>query len=184
MPSDSRAVPIDSGRSDDNPLRDRHRGGEAGDALLIGFGDWSCLAPLAGIAEIIAPPRDVTPVPFSVPWLLGVTHYRGNLLPLFDLAGFFASLDNELVPHGGEDPKVLVVQHPALPFGCLVPRLIGKRRAAGRARPIEGPIKLPAALLSGVDVQGDQSHPVLDLKALADGLQSGLSATDAGVAAR
>lgn len=184
MPTDWRTASTDSPRGDAGPLAPPETGMPAGEAILVACGDRTCLVPLAGISEVIAPPREITPVPFAASWLLGITHYRGNLLPVFDLAGFFTSLGTELVPQRGEEPKVLVVQHLALPFGCLVTRIIGKRRPARRSEPIEGETTLPGALVSGVDVQDGRHHPILDLEALADGLQNELSATEAGLAAR
>src|SRR3546814_19981241 len=59
------------------------------------------------VVEILPMPQ-VTPVPGSQPWMLGVANIRGNLLPTVDLKQFLAG--QRTVPH--ESQRVLRLRQP------------------------------------------------------------------------
>lgn len=75
------------------------------------------VAPIGEIAEVIAMPTALTPVPLTKPWLLGIANVRGQLLPLADLAKFL-NLNSRAQQLSRR--KVLVVHQQDMLFGILV----------------------------------------------------------------
>jgi len=66
------------------------------------------LIPLSQSREVFPLPLQITPVPKSQPWVVGITSLRGDLLPLIDLNLFL---------HGSSSPadkrkRVIVLNHP------------------------------------------------------------------------
>lgn len=155
------------------------------EGYLLAVGVRRLLVPVANVLEVIALPREVTPVPGTVPWLLGIAHYRGNLLPIFDLAGFVAGCEGEVVAPVEAEPKVLVLPHADLAFGLAVSRLLGTRRCSGALRPpqeVESPVL--GRWASGVVTDEGEPLPVVDVDLLASDLQRALAAAEIGYAPR
>lgn len=82
------------------------------------------LAPLEQIAEVIELPGDLTRIPGTKTWLLGVANHRGTLLPVYDLG----SLLEGGAPQPVASDRVLVVRQPDVPCGLLVNETVGIRR--------------------------------------------------------
>lgn len=81
------------------------------------------IAPIGEISEVLAMP-DLTPMPLTKAWLLGVANVRGRLLPLTDLAGFLGLASDVRQ----KDRKVLVVDHSETFAGLLVDQVLGIMR--------------------------------------------------------
>ncbi len=74
------------------------------------------------VVEIMPMPQ-VTPVPGSQPWLLGVANIRGNLLPIVDLKQFLEG--ERTVLH--ESQRVLIVRQPGGDVAVTIDELFGQR---------------------------------------------------------
>ncbi|MDO5768903.1 MAG: chemotaxis protein CheW [Psychrobacter sp.] len=79
------------------------------------------VAPMGEVSEVLSMP-DLTTVPLTKPWLLGVANVRGRLLPLTDLAKFLA-LPSRQVRQSLR--KVLVIDQPDFYSGLLVDAVLG-----------------------------------------------------------
>lgn len=96
------------------------------------------LAPLGQISEVLEPPAEITPIPGTRPWVIGVANNRGTLLPIFDLS---------VLIHGGAAvprpaDRILVVRQEAIPCGLLVNEAIGIRHFESASRLAEPPAGL------------------------------------------
>jgi len=81
--------------------------------LASGFGE---------VLEILPLPQ-VTQVPGSQPWLLGLANVRGNLLPIVDLKQFLEG--ERTVLH--ESQRILLVRQPGGDVAVLIDELYGQR---------------------------------------------------------
>lgn len=81
--------------------------------LASGFGE---------VLEILPLPQ-VTTVPGSQPWLLGLANVRGNLLPIVDLKQFLEG--ERTVLH--ESQRILLVRQPGGDVAVLIDELYGQR---------------------------------------------------------
>ncbi|MBK1723323.1 chemotaxis protein CheW [Thiocystis violacea] len=97
------------------------------------------LTPLEQIAEVLELPAEITRVPGTKPWLLGVANNRGTLLPIYDLASLIEGGKPQSRRRGQDAPverrrdairsreRVLVVRQDELPCGLVVSEAIGMR---------------------------------------------------------
>src|SRR3546814_9266487 len=105
-------------------------------AYEVRISDWSsdvCSSDLrigqrrlaSGFDEVveILPMPQVTPVPGSQPWMLGVANIRGNLLPTVDLKQFLEG--ERTVLH--ESQRVLIVRQPGGDVAATIDELFGQR---------------------------------------------------------
>ena len=74
------------------------------------------------VVEILPMPQ-VTPVPGTQPWMLGVANVRGNLLPIVDLKQFLEG--ERTVLHEGQ--RVLIVRQPGGDVAVTIDELYGQR---------------------------------------------------------
>jgi twitching motility protein PilI len=81
------------------------------------------LAPLDQVAEVLGVPGDITPVPGTKSWVVGVANHRGTLLPVFDLA----ALTQGGQPVRRDTDRILVVRQDELPCGLVASAVIGIR---------------------------------------------------------
>lgn len=81
------------------------------------------IAPLGEVSEVLALP-DLTTMPLTKPWLLGVANVRGRLLPLTDLAEFLGIQSQERL----KNRKVLVIDKGETFAGLLVDQVLGISR--------------------------------------------------------
>ncbi|WP_329742600.1 chemotaxis protein CheW [Dyella sp. A6] len=97
----------------------------------IGYraGNRPLVSAIDEINELLAVPT-LTPVPGTLPWLLGVANVRGNLVPVVDLARF---LFNERTPPT-ERARLLVVRQGAGNVALLVDEVFGQRTVDAEQR--------------------------------------------------
>ncbi|HEN47100.1 MAG TPA: purine-binding chemotaxis protein CheW, partial [Mizugakiibacter sp.] len=88
----------------------------------IGFrlGSYYFVSDISEVSEILTP-LPMADVPGTLPWLLGVTNLRGNLVPVVDLGHF---LFNE-VTRSTPRTRLLVVYQPGGNVGLLVDEISG-----------------------------------------------------------
>jgi twitching motility protein PilI len=93
------------------------------EGVLFSVGGHPLIAPLGEVKEIINYTADITPVPGTRSWLLGVANVRGNLLPVVDLQAYL--LGRSTV--SGRRSRVLVIDHNGVYSGLLVDQMVGIR---------------------------------------------------------
>src|SRR5579864_1687484 len=49
------------------------------------------LLPLRAVREVVSPPHKLTLLPSCPPWMLGITAWRGHVIPVVDLALYFTT---------------------------------------------------------------------------------------------
>ncbi len=81
------------------------------------------VAPLGEVSEVLAMP-ELTSMPLTKPWLLGVANVRGRLLPLTDLVAFLGLQSTVRL----KDRKVMVIDHGDIFAGILVDQVLGIMR--------------------------------------------------------
>jgi twitching motility protein PilI len=111
--------------------------------VLFRVRDRLFLAPLGQIAEVLEPPADITALPGTKPWVLGVANNRGTLLPIFDLA----TLVYGGTPSRRDSDRILVVRQDEPPCGLVVGEAIGIRHFEAERRSLSPPTG--ADLLAG-----------------------------------
>lgn len=78
--------------------------------------------PTAAVREVYAL-KDLTPVPCTPAFVLGVINWRGQILPVIDIKKFF-----DLPERGITDlHKVIIVQHEKMELGILADLIVGVR---------------------------------------------------------
>lgn len=126
-------------------------------AVLFRVGRRSLLTPLEQIAEVLELPWDITRVPGTKPWLLGVANNRGTLLPIYDLAALIEGTApqarrkrQDRVQERRRETvrtreRVLVVRQKELPCGLVVSEAVGMRYIRNGDRVDEVPDGLGAS---------------------------------------
>lgn len=76
------------------------------------------------VREVLMLPEDVTRVPGSKRWLLGIANLRGHLLPLIDVKLLLGSGRTSL----RRGTRVISVNHREVPAGIVVDEVMGFRR--------------------------------------------------------
>jgi len=71
----------------------------------------------------VYPLRQLTPVPCTPPFVLGIINVRGQILSVVDLKKFFDLPENGL----SDLNKVIIIHHEAMEFGILADRVLGVR---------------------------------------------------------
>ncbi len=127
------------------------------------------LAPRDHVREVLMLPDEITRVPGTARWLLGLANIRGQLLPLIDL---------HMLLGGGRtnqdrDCRVISVNHREIPAGLLVDEVSGFRRFVDgeyRKKPPQTVVRCES-YLTGAFERGTDEWPVFDLRALVSGEQ-------------
>lgn len=90
----------------------------------VGFrlGKLRLAAAIDDIVEILTLP-DITPVPGSLHWMLGVANVRGTLLPVVDLKQFLTG--ERTVMHEGQ--RAIVIKQPGGNVAVVIEELYGQR---------------------------------------------------------
>ncbi len=98
----------------------------------IGFrvGERLFVSSIHEVNEILGMPANVTPVPATRNWLLGVANVRGNLIALVDLKHFL--LDQRT--HVSDRTRVLWVKQQGGGVGLLVDEVLGQRNLTDEQR--------------------------------------------------
>lgn len=132
--------------------------------VLFRIGDLSLLAPIEEIGEVLELPVDITPVPATRAWVLGIANNRGTPLPIFDLRAFlFGSATDS-----GSRNRVLVMRRDEFPLGLLVSDVIGIRHfdeEKQAARIPTPPDAVEPFVVGGFEL-ASEPHPVLSLHRL------------------
>lgn len=107
----------------------------------------------------VHPLRDLTPLPCTPSFVLGIVNVRGRILPVLDLKKFF-----DLPEHGLTDlHRIILVQGVDLEFGLLADVIVGVRSVAADALQPSLPTLtgIRAEYLKGI---GEDRLVVLDLE--------------------
>ena len=139
--------------------------------ILFRVGERLLLTPLDQIAEVLGVPEEVTPLPGTAQWVLGVANNRGTLLPIFHLN----SLIHGGVPTRRDADRLMVVREEGLPCGLVASEVIGIRRFAVTARLADLPTGLGVLrpFARAAFLLDDAAVPVIALdQLLADPLMS------------
>ncbi|MBN2887405.1 MAG: chemotaxis protein CheW [Chromatiaceae bacterium] len=141
-------------------------------AVLYRVRDQRFLSPLEEIAEVLEVPGDITRIPGTRPWFVGVANNRGTLLPIYDLGALIQGGLASRRAHPSGQPRardrVLVVRQSELPCGLIVSETIGMRHVPHAERVPGVPSGLgPSApyVESSFRVEGD-ALPLLHLDRL------------------
>ena len=161
-------------------LPDEARPPDSWSAVLFRVEQQPLLAPLEHIAEVLEVPWEITRVPGTKPWLLGVANNRGTMLPIYDLASLITGhpppLRRRLLDAGAERrrehirrrERVLVVRQDDLPCGLVVSETVGMRYVQNSDRmlePVEGWGAINRYVSTAYRLDG-QVLPVIELRAL------------------
>ncbi len=106
----------------------------------------------------VHPLRELTPLPCTPPFVLGIVNIRGRILPVLDLKKFF-----ELPEQGLTDlHRIILVRGNDLELGLLADVIVGVRRVAADSLqpPLPTLIGIRADYLKGI---GEERLVVLDL---------------------
>lgn len=84
-------------------------------SIVFGLDDAECALP-ADAVQGVERVTDITPVPNTASWILGVIHLRGAILSVVDLRGFFGLSTQPLTSRS----RLLVVTHGEMTIGLVV----------------------------------------------------------------
>ncbi len=134
-------------------LPDENQPPDSWTAVLFRVEQHRLLTPLEQLSEVLDLPLEITRVPGTKPWLLGVANNRGMLLPIYDLAALISggpSLIRQRLQEFAMErrreqvrrrERVLVVRQEGPPCGLAVSEAIGMRYVQNADRlevPVEG----------------------------------------------
>lgn len=83
--------------------------------LVFALHDVECALP-AETVQGVERLSDITPVPNTVPWVLGIVHLRGSIISVVDLRGFFGMPTQPLTQRS----RLLVVSKREMTIGVVV----------------------------------------------------------------
>ncbi|WP_428608055.1 chemotaxis protein CheW [Sedimenticola sp.] len=101
----------------------KHKVQQYWEGVLFSIAGLGVIAPLQEVKEILNYPEELTQVPGTQDWLLGMANIRGNLLPIIDLQQFLGGAPVVI----GRRSRVLVINHQGLYSGLLVGNVQGMR---------------------------------------------------------
>ena len=134
------------------------------EGVVFSVANTRVIAPLNEVCEILNFPLDVTDVPGTQPWMVGVANIRGSLLPIVDLQAF---LGGRLTTRGRHN-RTLVIHLREMLVGLLVDEQVGMRHFLDINRSPE--LLLDGKIVDYIDFSFDQDGerwPVFSMKALA-----------------
>ena len=104
------------------PPENRRRAEADLEVIEFGLAQERYAIPTAAVREVYAL-KDLTPVPCTPAFVLGVINWRGQILPVIDIKKFF-----DLPEHGITDlHKVIIVHHEKMELGILADLIVGVR---------------------------------------------------------
>jgi twitching motility protein PilI len=123
------------------------------------------LTPLEQVAEVLTVPAEITRVPGTKPWVMGVANNRGTLLPIYDLDECLSGTPTRRT----DQERVLVVRQEELPFGILVGGPVGIHhcQATMAVNPSPAAFGPMAPLIEGGFLRESEHLPVANLARLA-----------------
>lgn len=101
----------------------KHKIQQYWEGVLFSISGLGVIAPLQEVKEILNYPEELTQVPGTQAWLLGMANIRGNLLPIIDLQQFLGGAPLVI----GRRSRVLVINHQGVYSGLLVGNVQGMR---------------------------------------------------------
>jgi len=135
------------------------------EAVLFNITGLGVMAPLQEVKEILNYPDEVTRVPGTQAWLLGMANIRGNLLPIIDLQQCLGGAPVVI----GRRSRVLVINHQGIYAGLLVGDVQGMRHFLDEQR--TGVPALPEHIrqfVQGAYEAEGAARPVFSLNLLAE----------------
>lgn len=96
---------------------------EQWEGVVFSVANTRVVAPLNEVCEILNFPPEVTDVPGTHSWMVGVANIRGDLLPIVDLQVF---LGGKMTPRGRHN-RTLVIRFQGKQVGLLVDERVGMR---------------------------------------------------------
>jgi purine-binding chemotaxis protein CheW len=128
--------------------------------LVVRIGSSSFAIPMRSVLEVMTVPEFVTP-PFLVDWVVGVIHWRGEILSLVDLVAYGrsrgdATFAGDLAWQASESrgtARVVVVRdaEDAIRSGWIVDRVVGLRTfPSERVRPVPPTTSFPTSHANGL----------------------------------
>ena len=135
--------------------------------LAVVAGGVNYLLPLAQSGEIF-PLMAPQPVPYTLPWFVGVANLRGGLWGVVDLASFIGGEPPVPQPEGARAQARLVALNTLLEVNCalLVERLAGLRGLDAFAASAPAPAGSPAYFASRYTDSRGESWQEINLQAL------------------
>lgn len=121
-----------------------------------------CVA--AEAVQMVERLSDVTPVPNTVSWVLGVVQLRGNIVSVVDLASYLGLASTVVTPR----TRLLVMTHRGMTIGCVVDAVLEMRADSAGMQPAPGarPPDWLAPYSAQVYELGDRSIALVDVQRL------------------
>jgi len=133
------------------------------EGVVFSIANTRVVAPLNEVCEILNFPPEVTDVPGTHAWMVGVANIRGNLLPIIDLQAF---LGGRMTTRGRHN-RTLVIRFQDKFVGLLVDERVGMRHFLDANRCPE--LLLDGEVANYIDFsfkQDGDSWPVFSMRAL------------------
>lgn len=136
---------------------------EIWDGLAFSVAGVRVVSPMKEVSEMLPYPEDISLVPGSKNWMLGLANVRGTLLPVTDLQLFLGA--KAITP--SKTSRLLVVRLRGVVSGLLVPSVHGMRHfdLATRIRNVRIKGALGAYVFDAFRVD-KQAWPVFSMNAL------------------
>ena len=134
------------------------------EGVVFSLMDNRLVASLDEVCEILNFSPDVTDVPGTQPWMVGIANIRGSLLPIIDLQAF---LGGAKTPKGRRN-RTLVIRHHDTMVGLLVGEMVGMRHFLETNR--RSDLVLEGNVADFIDYsfeQDGEKWPVFSMRALA-----------------
>ena len=114
-PADVRRILQERAQELARPLEDTHTATQMLDLVVCALAGARYGMAMAHVLEVI-PFRELTPVPSAPPFVVGVMHHRGKLLPILDLSRLLALAGQDVT----QGSRVVAVEVDGMTFGMLV----------------------------------------------------------------
>ena len=129
----------------------------------VGFriGEEQFIANREHVREVLMLPENMTRVPGSQRWLLGIANLRGHLLPLVDIKLLLGSGRTVL----GPKTRVISVNHREIPAGLIVDEVVGFKRFMDQEFTDKWPETAVRCdrFLTGAYQRGEENWPTFNL---------------------
>lgn len=109
---ETRSLPVPEKRTD-----------ESWQAVAFMLESTKLLISMGQISEVLTCPP-ITRLPGVKPWVVGVANVRGDVLPIFDLNGFFTGRETRT----SVGSQLIAIEHKGARYGLVVSRMVGMRQ--------------------------------------------------------
>ncbi len=139
------------------------------EGLAFRLGDQVFVAAREDVREVLLYPDQITRIPGSKSWVVGLANVRGQLLPVIDLKAFLGGP----VTRPGRETRIIAVNHRDVPAGLVIDEVLGFRRFPGDQRGQNMPEMALRCerYLRGSFRQDAETWPVFDLAGLVQSAQ-------------